>query len=244
MRVEVGLIWNKQHAKQVAAEYIQKNPQFMWTGQWNTTIPGHMSVIYVKPRAEVVPNSTQENESLTEDVDMRVEVGPIRNQQHAKRVAAKHIKRNPQYMWTGDWSITIPGQMAVIYVKPRAEENSSLTEDVGVDPIWNQELGDEIARGYAREWSGHGRMSVIKVRKKKEQKESAVKISGLIQEQQIATESSYLPTCPICFESLKPGERIFQCTNGHLVCEICKNEPQVTCCPICRQDIVGRATVG
>ena len=61
------------------------------------------------------------------------------------------------------------------YVRPRAEKNASLTEDVGVDPIWNQELVDEIARGYAREWSSHGRMSVIKVGKKKEQKESAAK---------------------------------------------------------------------
>merc|ERR1711915_1024928 len=75
-----------------------------------------------------------------------VEVGPIRNHQHAKRVAAKYIKKNPQYMWTGDWSITVPSQMSVIYVKPRAEVNASLTEDVGVDPTWNQELGDEIAR--------------------------------------------------------------------------------------------------
>merc|ERR1719244_2498243 len=168
MRVEVGLIWNEQHAKQVAAEYVQKNPQFMWTGQWNTT--GQISVIYVKPRAEAIPNSTQENTSLTEDVEMKVEVGPIRNHQHAKRVAAKYIKKNPQYMWTGDWSITVPSQMSVIYVKPRAEENASLTEDVGVDPTWNQELGDEIARGYAREWSSHGRMSVIKARKKKRTK--------------------------------------------------------------------------
>ena len=186
---------------------------------------------------------------------MRVEVGPILNQQHAERVATEYVQKNPQFMWTGHWNTTIPGQMSVIYVKPRAEavpnstqENASLTENVGVDPIWNKELGDEIARGYAREWSGqwnttnHGRMAVIKVRKKKDQRESAAKINGLIKEQQIATESSYLPTCPICWESLKPGERIFQCINGHLVCEICKHEPQVKCCPTCRQDIIGRAT--
>ena len=38
--VEVGPIWNQQHAEQKAAEYIQNHPEYEWTGHWNTTQPG------------------------------------------------------------------------------------------------------------------------------------------------------------------------------------------------------------
>ena len=50
------------------------------------------------------------------------------------------------------------------------------------------------------------------------------------------------PTCPVCFESLRPPVRILQCINGHLVCERCRAQPQVEVCPTCRKYIVGRAT--
>ena len=36
------------------------------------------------------------------------------------------------------------------------------------------------------------------------------------------------PDCPICFESMTPPIRIFQCGNGHLVCGSCKPKLQVT----------------
>ena len=58
-----------------------------------------------------------------------------------------------------------------------------------------------------------------------------------------SSESSLpTPTCPVCYEALKPPKRIFQCTNGHLVCEICQRQPQLRGCPTCRQPIMGRAT--
>lgn len=45
--VEVGPIWNQQHAVQVAHKYIDENHQYAWTGQWKSTVPGKMSVINV-----------------------------------------------------------------------------------------------------------------------------------------------------------------------------------------------------
>ena len=33
--------------------------------------------------------------------------------------------------------------------------------------------------------------------------------------------------CPICTEEMKPPRKIFQCANGHVICEICKINPQV-----------------
>jgi len=50
------------------------------------------------------------------------------------------------------------------------------------------------------------------------------------------------PTCPVCYEAMKPPRRIFQCNNGHLLCEACKNQPKLKGCPTCRQPIMGRAT--
>jgi len=49
------------------------------------------------------------------------------------------------------------------------------------------------------------------------------------------------PECPVCFTSLA-SKRIFQCANGHHVCQDCKKNPQLKVCPTCRQKLVGRAT--
>jgi len=40
--------------------------------------------------------------------------------------------------------------------------------------------------------------------------------------------------CPVCYEVMGPPRQIFQCVNGHLICNICKNHPTVRVCPCCR----------
>ena len=50
------------------------------------------------------------------------------------------------------------------------------------------------------------------------------------------------PECPVCLEMLMPPIRIMQCSNGHLVCEVCESKPELTNCPTCRQEFTGRAT--
>ena len=35
--------------------------------------------------------------------------------------------------------------------------------------------------------------------------------------------------CPVCMEEMKPPKKIFQCSNGHVICELCKNNPEVKC---------------
>ena len=51
-----------------------------------------------------------------------------------------------------------------------------------------------------------------------------------------------IPECPVCYLPLIPPKKIFQCNNGHLVCETCKAQPQVAKCPTCRETFMGRAT--
>ena len=48
-----------------------------------------------------------------------------------------------------------------------------------------------------------------------------------------------LLSCPVCFEQMKPPKKIFQCSNGHALCEQCKDNPALTSCPICRIGFTG-----
>ena len=34
--------------------------------------------------------------------------------------------------------------------------------------------------------------------------------------------------CPVCYETMAPPSRIFQCNNGHLICEDCKSHTEVS----------------
>ena len=40
--------------------------------------------------------------------------------------------------------------------------------------------------------------------------------------------------CPVCYEVMSPPSRIFQCNNGHLICEECKCHSEIRTCPTCR----------
>ena len=40
--------------------------------------------------------------------------------------------------------------------------------------------------------------------------------------------------CPVCYELMEPPRRIFQCLNGHLICQNCKERPEIRICPVCR----------
>ena len=41
--------------------------------------------------------------------------------------------------------------------------------------------------------------------------------------------------CPICLDMPKVGQKIFQCRNGHTLCESCSE--RVTYCPTCRHPL-------
>ena len=64
--LEVGPIWNHKHAYQKAEEHTSQN-EFEWTGFWNTTRPGEMSVIGVKRRAESKKLKENPQQLITKD---------------------------------------------------------------------------------------------------------------------------------------------------------------------------------
>jgi len=49
--------------------------------------------------------------------------------------------------------------------------------------------------------------------------------------------------CPVCLEEMKPPKKIFQCSNGHVICELCKGNPEVRSCPTCRVKFRGHNVV-
>jgi len=49
--------------------------------------------------------------------------------------------------------------------------------------------------------------------------------------------------CPVCLEEMRPPKKIWQCSDGHAICDFCRKKPTVTCCPVCRKYIVGRSNI-
>lgn len=56
-------------------------------------------------------------------------------------------------------------------------------------------------------------------------------------------ERSYQPTsetmkkdfdCPVCYELMANPRRIYQCLHGHLICQNCRDRPEIRTCPVCR----------
>ena len=47
---------------------------------------------------------------------------------------------------------------------------------------------------------------------------------------------------PACFAVLLCC-RIWQCSDGHAVCEVCRKRPDMSSCPTCRKYLVGRSTI-
>ena len=48
-----------------------------------------------------------------------------------------------------------------------------------------------------------------------------------------------LSECPVCFDDMIPPMKIFQCINGHSLCENCKANVKIANCPSCRVPIQG-----
>merc|ERR1711872_588090 len=44
-------------------------------------------------------------------------------------------------------------------------------------------------------------------------------------------------------KEMKPPRRIWQCSDGHPLCENCRKKPEMNTCPTCRKYLVGRSTI-
>lgn len=48
--------------------------------------------------------------------------------------------------------------------------------------------------------------------------------------------------CPVCLELAWPPRRIYQCREGHIICEVCKANPALKVCPMCRIPLANNLT--
>jgi len=60
-----------------------------------------------------------------------------------------------------------------------------------------------------------------------------IEIKGLAENLRKETE------CPVCLQEMMG--RVWQCMAGHIICEVCHDRREVTCCPTCRSGFIGRA---
>ena len=57
----------------------------------------------------------------------------------------------------------------------------------------------------------------------------------------MASSIKMLSECPVCYDEMIPPMKIFQCINGHSLCENCKDNENLTTCPSCRVSLRGNA---
>ena len=48
--------------------------------------------------------------------------------------------------------------------------------------------------------------------------------------------------CPVCLDPCKPPLQIYQCHEGHIVCESCFSKPELVTCPQCRMSLDGNVS--
>merc|ERR1711974_511691 len=48
--------------------------------------------------------------------------------------------------------------------------------------------------------------------------------------------------CPVCLELAWPPKKIYQCREGHIICEECKGNPALKVCPMCRIPLANNLT--
>jgi hypothetical protein len=61
--IEVGPIWNNDHAQTVGNDWIAKNPGYVWRGGWRTTKEGVMSVLEVYRSAPPAPATNAQDDT-------------------------------------------------------------------------------------------------------------------------------------------------------------------------------------
>jgi len=48
--------------------------------------------------------------------------------------------------------------------------------------------------------------------------------------------------CPVCLDTCRPPLQIYQCHEGHIVCESCFSKPELVTCPQCRMSLDGNVS--
>lgn len=95
---------------------------------------------------------TAPSHAKVKDDSLRIEVGPIWNQQDAKAKCDK-AARKAGGEWTGDWTTVVPGQSSVCMVKMTKRGGSSLRWPEPKRPAGSSASGPKVEKLASGKWS-------------------------------------------------------------------------------------------
>ena len=98
----------------------------------------------------------------------------------------------------------------------------------------------EVAKaiGDVEEEEGRGDLSE---RRREDKAALYAEMGRKVEAVQPSSNSSLIPSCPVCYDKLVPPLQVFSCINGHLICSSCKERTGARC-SYCRVVGGGRAT--
>jgi len=103
---------------------------------------------------------------------------------------------------------------------------------------------DEIEEKYMKEINKVRNMFMAEIYDMKETIQSMkIVLANSDEDEEIVEKTRSELECPVCLEEMKPPRRIWQCSDGHPLCENCRKKPEMNTCPTCRKYLVGRSTI-
>merc|ERR1712215_137192 len=248
--VEVGQIRNQAHAAEVAAEYIRHHPEFVWTGQWNGT---SIQIRKKEPSMDELLRSSSGSShqrfpfSAEDPISGLVDLVGQSFQQNRPQVEQNVANLLDSSL--NNVLSSVVGQSGPIghgiSTQPLVTNFFNALNDLEVAS--DSDDDDEVEQPPSNTTvhtnsTGQGTHRMASEAPYASGTQGYGTASGSSTIESSKKGFSSVPLCPVCWEEMKPPKRIFQCTNGHLVCEGCRNQPQLVKCPTCREPIMGRAT--
>jgi len=103
---------------------------------------------------------------------------------------------------------------------------------------------EEIEEKYMKEIDKVRNMFMAEIYDMKETIQSMkIVLANSDEDEEIVEKTRSELECPVCLEEMKPPRRIWQCSDGHPLCENCRKKPEMNTCPTCRKYLVGRSTI-
>jgi len=192
-----------------------------------------------RAQASVAANSRQGRSHIGEDLAQRLHLSDNRCEselEELRKQQSERVQRVLQQHEEKEQKLVVDNQKR----EKEAEENLLRMKRENKEKVEALKLENE--RTLATMMEENERQEALMVAK--HEGEKALKKAAELEAKRIGVEARrpQIPACPVCLEEMVPPTRIFQCGNGHLVCETCKNGLRPCICPECRQDIIGRAT--
>jgi len=81
-------------------------------------------------------------------------------------------------------------------------------------------------------------------RLKKEKEEQKVEVEKKVveakEEKELQRSMASIFKCPLCDITMSPPRKIYQCIDGHILCQDCRRSEKIKDCPTCQGELAGR----